>query len=135
MTTERTEPVVGETSAQFCKITAVERAVLQGVSMGRTVEFVRDHCDIEISAKEVVGLTKEAKKRLRDRFEKDFETDYQFVKENLYRIISEAIETGDHKIQLRAIQYFARIAGIMDSQVKAVLKIDRDSTQEFANLF
>lgn len=60
----------------------------------------------------VYDIKKKLKNSLQERFSKDFNEDYMFVKDNYMRLFKDAYDNGDAKLQTLILKEFKALAGL-----------------------
>lgn len=121
-------------SKTFALINQVERGVLQGQNM----QEIKDDLLVKgykVSTQKCYRMIRIAKTNIAKRFEKDFETDYEWVRENLMDLHNKALLDDDQRLRLMAIDKFMQLAGLNIQRVESIsMQITEDKFEEFETM-
>jgi hypothetical protein len=90
----------------------------------------------DYTVRHVRGALKEVKERLRDRYEKEHQIDFQFIKENFMRLLDQSIFDNDKKEQRHILNDFMRLTGldIQKVETEVALKDPEDLLKKMDDL-
>ena len=121
------------------RICIIQKLILRGFTFYSMKDELKEKYGWDLSKHRLSKLIAIAKKSLKKRFEKDFEDDYQFVRENILRLFREVQDEDNthhtRKEQLMYLQEFAKIAGLYEIKTKNTIDIKGDDLDGFSSLF
>jgi hypothetical protein len=123
-------------SKTLARIRDVERLLLEGMTTAtcrQTLSKLWDWQDLsERHARRYVHM---AKKKLKERFEKDAEIDYQWCRENYMRLFREAYNDDDRSEQRALLNDFRKLSGLDETVVTHKLDVNEEDLEKFNSIF
>jgi len=123
-------------SKTMIRVREVEELILNGLTVGRCRQTLSDLWSWpDLSERHARRYYKIAQKRIKSRFEKDFESDYQWCRDNYMRLFSEAIDDQDRSEQRQIINDFRKLSGLDEHVVTHKFDISDEDIDRFDQLF
>jgi len=123
-------------SKTLARIRDVEQLLLEGMTTADCRQTLSRFWDwpglTERHARRYVKLAKE---RMKARFEKDFEADYQWCRDNYMRLFREAYKEDDRTEQRQIINDFRKLSGLDEHVVTHKFDISDEDIDRFDQLF